>query len=175
VIRCLERSARPRNTPVRRGWIKPVRAGGALDIGACIRSDKQFQGFRRAADGIAQTDHGHCSCAARRLQYFEPGSTLRADQPNGFVAMCKGCHEVKRIIRKRPLSFAEYLMLVSSRVPELTPEELAAMLEKLDGVCRQAQELSADIRKKMADTKRGDYQSDDVGPTTRRAVSRKKR
>ncbi len=79
------------------------------------------------------------------------------------------------IIRARRPSFAEYLKLVSSRVPELTPEELAAMLRKLDGVCRQAQELSAEIRKKMADAKRGDYQTDDVVRSDHRALARKKR
>jgi hypothetical protein len=35
-------------------------------------------------------------------------------------------------------------------VPELTPEELAAMLAKLNEVIHQAQELSAQIEAKMA-------------------------
>jgi hypothetical protein len=50
---------------------------------------------------------------------------------------------------------------------------LAAMLEKLDLVCRQAQELSTEIRNKMADTKRGDHPSADSGRAERRAVARK--
>jgi hypothetical protein len=59
-------------------------------------------------------------------------------------------------------------------VPELTPEELAAMLEKLDAVCQQAQELSAEIRKKMIERKRGDYQTADVGRADRRRTTQKK-
>jgi hypothetical protein len=66
------------------------------------------------------------------------------------------------------------LSLVCCRVPELTPEELAAMLEKLDTVCRQAQELSAEIRKRMADTKRADHQSSDIGQNALRGGRAKK-
>ena len=40
---------------------------------------------------------------------------------------------------------------------ELSPDELAQLLQKLDNVCRQAQELSAQIRLKMAETKRREY------------------
>jgi hypothetical protein len=67
-------------------------------------------------------------------------------------------------------------MRMSCRVPELTPEELAAMLAKLDTVCQQAQELSIEIKKKMADTKRRDYQSQDTRRSERRdSVVKKKR
>jgi hypothetical protein len=39
-------------------------------------------------------------------------------------------------------------------VPEITPDELKEMLEKLEDVCRQAQELQHQIRQKMADRAR---------------------
>jgi hypothetical protein len=48
------------------------------------------------------------------------------------------------------------------------------MLEKLDTVCRQAQELSAEIRQKMTDRKRGDHQSSDIGQNALRRDRSKK-
>ena len=39
---------------------------------------------------------------------------------------------------------------------DLTPEELASMLAKLDEVMRQAEELSAQIKTRMDDEKRRD-------------------
>ena len=57
---------------------------------------------------------------------------------------------------------------------DLSPDELARLLEKLDNVCRQAQDLSAQIRLKMAETKRRDYRvpetshGDDSPPRRRR-------
>jgi sigma54-dependent transcription regulator len=47
-------------------------------------------------------------------------------------------------------------------VPQLTPEELATMLEQIDAVCRQAQDLSAQIQQKMAESRRGDQQADEA-------------
>ena len=42
-------------------------------------------------------------------------------------------------------------------VRELTPDELKAILQKLDDVCRQAQELQKQLREKMIDRARRDY------------------
>ena len=36
-------------------------------------------------------------------------------------------------------------------MPELTPEELQDIMDKLDLVCRQAQELQQQIKRKMAE------------------------
>jgi hypothetical protein len=47
------------------------------------------------------------------------------------------------------------------------------MLEKLDTVCRQAQELSAEIKQKMAQTRRDEFQSADSASADRRTVTRK--
>jgi hypothetical protein len=41
-------------------------------------------------------------------------------------------------------------------VPELSPEELAEILAKLDAVVQQAQELQAQIKARMADENRRD-------------------
>jgi hypothetical protein len=60
-------------------------------------------------------------------------------------------------------------------VPELTPAALAVLLKKLDDVCRQAQELAAEIKNKMAETKRADFQSTDSARADRRATTRKNR
>ncbi len=49
------------------------------------------------------------------------------------------------------------------------------MLEKLDTVCRQAQELSAEIKHKMAQTRRDDFQPADSARADRRTSGRKKR
>ena len=53
-------------------------------------------------------------------------------------------------------------------MPELSPEELEAILHKLDDVCRQAQELQKQLREKMLDRARRDYPA-------RSEVTRKKR
>ena len=60
-------------------------------------------------------------------------------------------------------------------MPELTPEELAVMLEKLDTVCRQAQELSTEIKQKMAQSRRSAFQSADSARPGRGTAARKKR
>jgi hypothetical protein len=44
-------------------------------------------------------------------------------------------------------------------VAELTPEQLQAILDKLDAVSRQAQELQRTLRQKMAEQRRGDQQN----------------
>lgn len=59
-------------------------------------------------------------------------------------------------------------------MPELTPQELAKLLEKLDDVCRQAQELAQQIKQTMAARKRGDYQSVDADRAGRRPRSGKR-
>jgi hypothetical protein len=60
-------------------------------------------------------------------------------------------------------------------VAALTPEELSSIVQRLNSVCREAQELSAEIKKKMDDTKRGDRPSADSGRAERRVVARRKR
>jgi hypothetical protein len=42
-------------------------------------------------------------------------------------------------------------------VAELSPAQLRAILDKLDDVCRQAQELQKQLREKMLDRARRDY------------------
>jgi hypothetical protein len=42
-------------------------------------------------------------------------------------------------------------------MPELTPEELAALLARLDDVVQQAQQMSAEIKSKMAGERRQDH------------------
>ena len=59
-------------------------------------------------------------------------------------------------------------------MPELTPEELQALLEKLDAVCAQAQELSAEIRKRMIQRLRDDQPSADALRADRRKTARVK-
>jgi hypothetical protein len=58
-------------------------------------------------------------------------------------------------------------------VPDLTPQELQAILEKLDAVCEQARELQQQIRLKMAEAARRDYPADPRGE--RRKSDRKRR
>lgn len=58
------------------------------------------------------------------------------------------------ILRSFRTSFTEYLTLISSPVPELTPDELRDMLQKLEHVCRQAQELQQQIKEKMTERAR---------------------
>jgi hypothetical protein len=59
-------------------------------------------------------------------------------------------------------------------VAELSPEELAQLLQKLDNVCRQAQELSAQIRLKMAESKRREYRVPEVNHRDDRPARRRK-
>jgi hypothetical protein len=42
-------------------------------------------------------------------------------------------------------------------MPELTPEELAALLARLDDVVHQAQQVSAEIKSKMDGERRQDH------------------
>jgi hypothetical protein len=48
-------------------------------------------------------------------------------------------------------------------MPNLTREQLAALIAKLDEVCRQSQELQKQLRAKMAERARMDRLADDVG------------
>lgn len=52
-------------------------------------------------------------------------------------------------------------------MPELTPDELAEMLAKLNAVVQQAQELQAQIKARMANESRRDHAADNW--TDRRA------
>ena len=51
---------------------------------------------------------------------------------------------------------------------DLTPEQAASLLEKLDEVCRQARELSDAIRKQMVQSARENYTADDAVRRERR-------
>ena len=53
--------------------------------------------------------------------------------------------------------------LCVNAMPNLTREQLAAIIAKLDEVCRQSQELQKQLRAKMADRARMDRLSDDIG------------
>jgi hypothetical protein len=44
-------------------------------------------------------------------------------------------------------------------VPDLTAQELKAILDRLDSVCAQAKELQQQIKVKMAEAARRDYPS----------------
>jgi len=55
----------------------------------------------------------------------------------------------------------------------VTPQELEALLAKLEDVCRQARELQQQIRLKMADAARRDYPHPER--TERRKTVRKRR
>ena len=54
---------------------------------------------------------------------------------------------------------------------ELSPDELKAILDKLDTVCQHARELQRQVRQKMAEAARRDYPAD---PTDRRKTPRKR-
>jgi hypothetical protein len=43
-------------------------------------------------------------------------------------------------------------------LPELTPDEIKALIAKLDDVCRQAQELQKTLKRKMVERARHDQQ-----------------
>jgi hypothetical protein len=58
-------------------------------------------------------------------------------------------------------------------VPELTPQELAAMLQKVDDVIRTARELEAQIKRRMADNARRDQPAGNW-PERRRTERRKR-
>lgn len=62
-------------------------------------------------------------------------------------------------------------------MPELSPVELQAILDKLDAVCEQARELQQQIKIKMAEAARRDYPHDrrpraKAGKTTTRKIDR---
>jgi hypothetical protein len=59
-------------------------------------------------------------------------------------------------------------------VPELTPDELARMLAKIDEVVKQGQELSAQIKARMDDERRRDQIASDWSDRRRRAERRKR-
>ena len=59
-------------------------------------------------------------------------------------------------------------------MPQLTPKEYAALLQKLDAVCRQAQELSKQLRAEMVSRARS-YYPERQGQPERRAKERKRR
>jgi hypothetical protein len=58
-------------------------------------------------------------------------------------------------------------------VPELSPDELEAIVQKLDEVCRQAQELQERLREKMLDRARRDYPARSVVTDTKRRKIRR--
>jgi hypothetical protein len=53
-------------------------------------------------------------------------------------------------------------------MPTLSPEELQRVLDKLDEVCRQAQELQRQLRKQMIDRARRDQPARSAAPAVRR-------
>jgi hypothetical protein len=55
-------------------------------------------------------------------------------------------------------------------LPEITPEQLRVLLEKLDAVCQQARELSDAIKRRMAQSARDTYPA----PEIERRKSRRK-
>jgi hypothetical protein len=62
-------------------------------------------------------------------------------------------------------------------LPELTPDELQAILDKLDAVCEQARELQQQIKITMAEAARRDYPHErrpraQVSRTPRRKIDR---
>jgi hypothetical protein len=58
-------------------------------------------------------------------------------------------------------------------VPELSPDELHAIVQKLDEVCRQAQELQKQLREKMLDRARRDSPaSSAIAATKRQKIKR---
>jgi hypothetical protein len=62
-------------------------------------------------------------------------------------------------------------------VPELTPKELAAMLEKVDSVIRTARDLEAQIKRRMVESARRDQPAGNWStgrrPSERRKTSHK--
>jgi hypothetical protein len=60
-------------------------------------------------------------------------------------------------------------------VAELTPDELATMLARLDAVMHQTQELAAEIKVKMDDQQRRDHTASDWSDRRRRPKRRKTR
>jgi hypothetical protein len=60
-------------------------------------------------------------------------------------------------------------------VPELTPEELAAMLAKLDEVVRQAQELERQIKARMSNEAQRDHTAADWSDRRAGRPERRKR
>ena len=59
-------------------------------------------------------------------------------------------------------------------MPGLPPEELQAVLDKLDEVCRQAQELQRQIRKQMVEYARRDHPARSAAPPTTERPKRKR-
>ena len=57
---------------------------------------------------------------------------------------------------------------------ELTPDELAVMLAKLDAVMHQAQDLAAQIRTKMEEQSRRDHTASDWSDRRRQNERRKR-
>jgi hypothetical protein len=53
-------------------------------------------------------------------------------------------------------------------VPSLSPEELQRLLDKLDEVCRQAQEIQRQIRQQMIDRARREQPARSAVPAVRR-------
>jgi hypothetical protein len=53
-------------------------------------------------------------------------------------------------------------------VPGLSPEELQAVIDKLDEVCRQAQELQEQLRKQMVERARRDQPARSAASPVRR-------
>ena len=69
----------------------------------------------------------------------------------------------------------EYRLFVNfyATLAHLTPQELKAILDKLDAVCEQARELQKHVKQAMADAARRDYPH--PSPTERRKGTRKRR
>ena len=63
---------------------------------------------------------------------------------------------------------------VRPQMPELTPEELATLLARLDDVMQQAQQMSAEIKSKMAGERRQDHIASDWTDRRQRPERRKK-
>lgn len=57
----------------------------------------------------------------------------------------------------------------------LSPEELSAIIERLDAVCREAQELQATLRRAMLTRAREQQQVPSKVPKERRTTPRKRR
>ena len=58
-------------------------------------------------------------------------------------------------------------------VAELTPDELADILARLEAVCAQAQELQQQIKRAMADAARRDYPYPEL-PDRRRTTGKRR-
>ena len=143
------RRATPRFSP----WHRPATRIGARS-GSCSGSFGRAGSAKATYTGMMMSERGGL------VSVSWPSSGNRRSPPNSIHTSCLPSQ--RSVTSENPASGIETCII--SFVAHPSPEELRLILEKLEDVCRQAQQLQKQIREQMVERARKDYTARSAAP-----------